>query len=127
MAITMREALLRISEPATTITNEDKQGWRKVFVPTDNFVGFAGHFPNHPVLPAVVQIIMAECTVEEGTGKQLQMEQLSQAKFTMPVLPNARVLCDVFMLSDNKFSCTITADDALSASFTWKGHISETI
>lgn len=56
------------------------------------FVGFQGHFPGRPLLPAVVQI-MAALHVAGEVWKDLSHPPLSvdRAKFTLPVAPGDEV------------------------------------
>lgn len=60
-----------------------------------DFPGFAGHFPGHPVLPAVVQVLSAQLVVERWLGRPLVMQQLERAKFLRQVRPeeSLRVVC----------------------------------
>lgn len=48
---------------------------------------FAGHFPQQPVLPAVVQIMMVQ-EVLAAQGRASQLASVRQAKFLAPVGPN---------------------------------------
>ena len=52
---------------------------------------FSGHFPEHPVLPAVTQILMAQMTLEEALGSRLKLCAVVQAKFTAPLGPDAAI------------------------------------
>jgi 3-hydroxyacyl-[acyl-carrier-protein] dehydratase len=51
-------------------------------------VVFAGHFPGHPVLPAVTQLLMVQMTLEEALGGPLELCAVIQAKFTAPLGPD---------------------------------------
>jgi 3-hydroxyacyl-[acyl-carrier-protein] dehydratase len=51
------------------------------------FVGFSGHFPGYPILPAFLQILTALTLVEEAEGHQLILESLKKAKFHMEIKP----------------------------------------
>lgn len=52
-----------------------------------DFVGFQGHFPGYPVLPAFIQILAAQVAVEEHTGAPLVLRQVKRAKFMKTIRP----------------------------------------
>ena len=56
-----------------------------------NFVGFAGHFPDMPVLPAIVQMLAALCVIEAGLGKRLSLAEVAKAKFLIPLPPDTDI------------------------------------
>jgi len=60
------------------------------------FIGFAGHFPNEPILPAVVQIqmgvLLAETLQPSGVDAVLVLESVRKAKFVRKLLPGERIL-----------------------------------
>ena len=66
-------------------------GWRRRYTFDAQHAVFAGHFPEHPVLPAVTQILMAQMTLEEALGGPLELAAVPQAKFTAPLGPDAVV------------------------------------
>ncbi|MDD2733068.1 MAG: hypothetical protein PHF56_03940 [Desulfuromonadaceae bacterium] len=58
----------------------------------DTFTGFAGHFPGHPILPAIVEILTVVSLVSEHTGCRQHLIAVEDAKFLNPVLPNQEIL-----------------------------------
>lgn len=72
---------------ADTINAGDSQAVTCSYVFSDNFSGFAGHFPGKPVLPAIVQLLTVLSLVEEQTGTSQQLMAVEDAKFLQPVLP----------------------------------------
>ena len=64
-------------------------GWQRQYVFGAGSAVFDGHFPEHPVLPAMVQILMAQMTLEEALGGPLNLCAIVQAKFTAPLGPDA--------------------------------------
>ena len=54
----------------------------------EDFPGFSGHFPDYPVLPAVLQSLLAQMMAEELVGRPLRCTTLQQAKFTRQVRPD---------------------------------------
>lgn len=55
------------------------------------FIGFSGHFPGNPVLPAIVQIRAAVSLAEEEVGKTLRLAAVRSAKFLAPIRPDEDV------------------------------------
>jgi len=51
------------------------------------FTGFSGHFPGNPVLPAVVQLLIAHVLVEERLGRPVALRRVENAKFLLPIGP----------------------------------------
>lgn len=52
---------------------------------------FEGHFPNHPILPGVVQIAWAVYYAGVLHGLTRALRTLEQIKFKRPILPGARL------------------------------------
>jgi 3-hydroxyacyl-[acyl-carrier-protein] dehydratase len=51
------------------------------------FLGFAGHFPGFPVLPALVQVLTAVSVAEALAGCPLGVETVENAKFLIQIAP----------------------------------------
>ncbi|MEO5356422.1 MAG: hypothetical protein H7844_03880 [Nitrospirae bacterium YQR-1] len=58
------------------------------------FMGFAGHFPQAPVLPGVVVLQSALAAAEILTDKHLRLETIEKAKFMGVVLPEQPLICE---------------------------------
>lgn len=56
-----------------------------------DFIGFEGHFPDKPVLPAMVQLMTGAVASSQAAGKHLAARKVSRAKFLKPVLPGTPV------------------------------------
>jgi 3-hydroxymyristoyl/3-hydroxydecanoyl-(acyl carrier protein) dehydratase len=52
---------------------------------------FAGHFPEHPVLPGAVQVGWAVAFAREVFGFETDAPALDQIKFQRPILPGETV------------------------------------
>jgi 3-hydroxyacyl-[acyl-carrier-protein] dehydratase len=63
----------------------------------EEFVGFSGHFPEYPILPAVLQVLLAQILAETVIGSTLSVVALNRAKFMQQVRPgdqiDVRVTC----------------------------------
>jgi 3-hydroxyacyl-[acyl-carrier-protein] dehydratase len=55
------------------------------------FIGFSGHFPGNPILPAIVQIRAVVSLAEEEGGKALRLAAVRSAKFLSPIRPGEEV------------------------------------
>ena len=64
-----------------------EEQWRQEFSFSDDFLGFAGHFPGFAVLPAVVQVLVAQMVVEATAGRPMRLTALDNAKFLIQLRP----------------------------------------
>jgi 3-hydroxyacyl-[acyl-carrier-protein] dehydratase len=55
------------------------------------FIGFSGHFPGNPILPAIVQVYVVVSLAEEEEGKTLRLAEIQSAKFLSPIRPDEEV------------------------------------
>lgn len=55
------------------------------------FIGFSGHFPGYPILPAFIQVITALALMEEVKGHELILESLEKAKFYIEIKPDTTI------------------------------------
>ena len=76
--------LKECSSPAV-LTEEGE--WEKIFRPGPGFIGFSGHFPGKPVLPAIVQLRMLRILFEEAVGP-IGLPDITSAKFLTPAVPD---------------------------------------
>jgi len=95
----MRQAL-RNTAPQKLVTSEPDKGFQN-FCPPADFIGFDGHFPNYPILPAMLQILLGIIVSEELCGTRLTLQKLDKAKFTAQIQPQQTI----------KVSCRITRSD----------------
>ena len=56
-----------------------------------DFIGFSGHFPGYPILPAFVQILTALTLAEEQRGYPLDLASLENAKFHIQLRPGQEI------------------------------------
>lgn len=81
------QALLQGARPSDT-------GLQRRFRFPETFIGFQGHFPGEPVLPAFIQVLTAQVAVEEHCGEPLLLEKLLRARFTRIIRPGEDALFD---------------------------------
>ena len=58
---------------------------------SQDFIGFAGHFPGYPILPAFVQILTALTLAEEQRGHPLELAGVENAKFHIELHPEQEI------------------------------------
>ncbi len=78
----------------TLQVDEEAGGKRKVSVEClfpSSFIGFAGHFPGNPVLPAIVQLAAVRCIAEQALQLHLVAEKYSRTKFRAMIQPDQKV------------------------------------
>jgi len=87
----------------------------------EDFLGFAGHFPGYPILPAVLQTLMAQLLAEQVVGLPLQFLSLERAKFTHQLRPGDQIDVNVSCLEkEGQLHCTckLLVENRRAASFT---------
>jgi 3-hydroxyacyl-[acyl-carrier-protein] dehydratase len=89
----MNKIMLQISAARLGAITRDATGTlegRYLF--TDRFAGFDGHFPGHPILPAIVEILTVVSLVGEHSGCRQRLVAVEDAKFLIPVRPDQEIL-----------------------------------
>jgi 3-hydroxyacyl-[acyl-carrier-protein] dehydratase len=85
----LRESILGA---ALSGIESDQDGWlKKRFSFDKTFLGFQGHFPGYPVLPAFVQVLMAVVSIEEMSAARLEVSAMDNAKFQREIHPEAQI------------------------------------
>jgi len=111
MAMSMRQELNAISQEVKEVQAENgAEFFSKIFVIPADFLAFQGHFPNYPILPGIVQIMMAEITISEIKQTECIIKEVQRGKFTKPIDPNSTVLVKVFAVKENIWDCEIHTD-----------------
>ena len=87
--ITMRQALQNTAQEKL-VTSEQDSGFQS-FCPAADFIGFDGHFPGYPVLPAMLQVLLGIIVSEELYGQKLTLQKLVKAKFMAQIRPEQTI------------------------------------
>ena len=85
-----------------------------------NFIGFCGHFPGYPILPAFVQILTAIIMIEEHKKCRLELTTVEKAKFHLPLHPDLEieVTCAQRQAHDKSIcEARLTVSEGLASSF----------
>lgn len=112
------DAVRRSALGPARITSPDTISGRYCF--SDDFLGFLGHFPDYPILPAVVQLIAAQCLIEEQKGHPVELSSVRNAKFLQEIMPGNEILiqcadCTIKGLPGSRVQ--IYSADKIAASF----------
>lgn len=109
----MRRAVLQAASQLEHLP--DKGVWRQSFCFAADSAVFAGHFPGHPVLPAVVQVLMVQ-VILEAIGQPCDLACVPQAKFLAPVGPDMDILLTLGKgRRNNRWECTLYSGEILAA------------
>lgn len=84
-----------------------------ILIPADHPC-FEGHFPGHPVFPAVAQIDLLQKVISQKLGQEVIVTEVRKAKFLSPILPDMslHVSCQIqkdfvaWRISSNEKVCS---------------------
>lgn len=84
-----------------------------------SFIGFEGHFPGNPILPAIVQLALIRCLAEKAFETDLIPLHYKRTKFKNMIRPNQKLLLSLMTTSQTnritgKF--TIQTPDSVAVS-----------
>jgi 3-hydroxymyristoyl/3-hydroxydecanoyl-(acyl carrier protein) dehydratase len=79
--------------------NSDGSAHFEFCFPTDDRT-FAGHFPNRPLLPGVIQLEIVRFAAEAVLKQPLFVREIVKAKFLRPIIPT-EIVCVELKLTEN--------------------------
>lgn len=82
----LKKGISEAAQGDLEVFGPDKAIGRYCFPP--HFIGFSGHFPEYPVLPAFVQVLSALTVIEAWKGRPFQLCAIEKAKFHIEVKPD---------------------------------------
>ena len=106
----------RVGEISVTDDDGAQQCYR--FGP--DFLGFAGHFPGYPILPAFVQLLTAQTLIEAHHGHPLELATVEKAKFHLPLKPGQEIQVAVrrSMIGDRPvYESRLGVEEGLASTF----------
>ncbi len=62
-------------------SSENETGFIVTITLNHNHIIYKGHFPGHPITPAVIQLQIIHELIERKFGKKLKLVSISQSKF----------------------------------------------
>lgn len=90
----MRQAIIQSALGPIELNGESG---RQTFCFAESFLGFAGHFPGFPILPGVLQNLLAQVVAEQIITGPVVFHSISRAKFSRQLRPDelidVRVSC----------------------------------
>ena len=85
----LRQAI--VSSAIAKATQDETNRVTRRFRFKPDFIGFSGHFPGYPILPAFIQILTAITLVEEHNNCRLDLASVEKAKFHLPLHPDLEI------------------------------------
>lgn len=87
------------------------------------FEGFDGHFPGHPILPAILQFMVGRLVCCALAELPLRVKSISRAKFSQEIQPEKDIHVQVVrkeISAENvhRFAVTFTVNEAKASIFT---------
>jgi 3-hydroxyacyl-[acyl-carrier-protein] dehydratase len=83
------------------------------------FIGFSGHFPGYPILPAFIQLLTVLMTAEEAKGRPLRLVSVEKAKFQKEIYPGNEIEVeyrDVVVRGNTGLKATLATGGDVAAS-----------
>jgi hypothetical protein len=117
----LKTEIAKCADTQMEVIGPHKVSRRYCFPPS--FIGFSGHFPGYPVLPAFVQAMAAMAVVEELKGRPCELSSMERAKFRLEVRPDQviSVECREYGPQDEPaFEVNIDTAEGVAASFIMK-------
>jgi 3-hydroxyacyl-[acyl-carrier-protein] dehydratase len=80
-----------------TKKQEQRLSISAVFCFPPSFLGFAGHFPNMPVAPAIIQLAAIRHLAEMALERQLVPTGYGRTRFRGIISPNEKIRCTLLL------------------------------
>jgi len=110
------EAIRAAGSPIST----DEKAFTKQFSFSEAFIGFDGHFPGNPILPAMVQLMLGEIVAAEAAGKSFVTSDAARAKFVRQVVPGELITVSGTLSEKDgatKANITLTVDGETASTY----------
>jgi 3-hydroxyacyl-[acyl-carrier-protein] dehydratase len=114
----LKEEILKCAVGVIEETGPKKASGWYCFPP--DFIGFSGHFPGHPILPAFVQVMGALAVIEKWKSRSFELSCLERAKFRMEIHPGQEISLQCMEYGPENagaFEVKIVAAEGLASSF----------
>jgi 3-hydroxyacyl-[acyl-carrier-protein] dehydratase len=114
----LRKEIIEAALGPVEVIAPDKAIGRYVF--PQSFIGFTGHFPGYPVLPAFVQVLTALTVIEEWKGSPFLLASVEKAKFHIELRPDQEIIvqCREFEAKEKTvMEARLTVSEGLAAVF----------
>ena len=117
----LKKEIIEAAQGEIEMIGPDKAVGRYIF--PQSFIGFDGHFPGYPVLPAYVQVLTAITVIEEWKGRPFQLASVERAKFHIELRPDQEITvqCREFEAKGKTaIEANLTVTEGLAAIFLMK-------
>lgn len=114
----MREAICQAALAPARLTSDSGE---QSFCFDESFLGFAGHFPGYPILPAILQTLVVQILAEQVARESLQFQSLQRAKFTRQIRPEETIDVSLTLKeTNNRLHCSaqLSVGQESAATFT---------
>lgn len=113
----LRDGIARAACGPPAVDSDGSLCQRFLFAP--DFRGFAGHFPGYPLIPGVVQLLVAQTLVESGIGRRLVLGEVVGAKFFEQLLPGREIVVQCRARDEGRqaWNARLEIEGRLAASF----------
>lgn len=98
---TLRQAVRAAAMDEVGQTGEGFGGCRFRF--DGDFIGFSGHFPGYPLLPAFVQVLLSVIVMEDLKKISLEVSSIDNAKFQKEIRPNDVITVECQEITNRPF------------------------
>lgn len=92
-------------------------GIKQAFCFVESFIGFQGHFPGNPVLPAIVQMQIGVLMAARIDGLLAVPGAINRAKFMRPIGPGQTIMVYCKRLGERKYAISIHSGELEASSF----------
>lgn len=115
----LKKEIIEAAMGLIQVIGPDKASRRYRF--PSHFIGFSGHFPGYPILPAFVQVLTALTVIEEWKGRPFQLFSIEKAKFHVELKPDWEIVvqCREYEVKGKPaMEVKLSVAEGLAASFT---------
>jgi len=81
---------------------------------------FAGHFPEHPIVPGACMVQIAEELAETTYGHPVRFANIRNLRFNHPITPGQEVTITIRQIEDKSFNFQFSVNDTICAFFAAK-------
>ena len=78
---------------------------------------FAGHFPEHPIVPGACLVQIAEEFAALSCGHPMRFTALRNLRFSQPITPDQEVTITIKQIEENTFSFQFSVFNTVCAHF----------